>query len=140
MKRRRRRGAFKILLLIITSTSSAWTSATPLPQSGPESQWINIPSSPLEVRFTSSKRDSLILNRSSGRVVRYRVGCVSNAQTSKLKVARKTPWIDTDLESGKLVINSLGVHANDQSRCNNTNTRLAIVEVAFQDGFVWRAK
>ena len=134
------RRAITILVLIIASTSSNWSSATSLPQSGPEGLWINIPSSPLEVKFTSSKRDSLLVNRSSGRVVRYRLGCVSEAESSKLKVARKTPWVETDLESGKLVINSVSVHAQDLERCDNTNSRLAVVEVAFQDGFFWRAK
>lgn len=128
-----------IFMLMIVVSFPTWNWAKQSVQAMPEELWFNIPSSPLEVRFSPSKRDSLLFNRSSGQVVRYRLGCVIGGEGSKLKVVRKTPFVDTDLESGKVLINSISMHATDIARCVKSKTRLAVIEVVFKDGFVWKA-
>jgi hypothetical protein len=103
-----------------------------------EELWINIPSCPLEFRMNSSKRYSLLDNRSSGRVVRYRLGCVSGDEANKPRVLRRTKFVDTDLEPSKGLINSISVHSGEMERCFKMNARLAVIEVRFKDGSLWK--
>lgn len=108
-------------------------------QSELEQRWVNIASSPLEIRFTPSKRDGLLVNRSSGRVVQYRLGCVVNDSDLRIRVLKKLKPVRTQLETGKALINSVSVHQLDMERCEKAASRLAVIEVIFQDGFAWRA-
>ena len=92
-----------ILLLIIFSASLTVSlmAQSERPTQSPkafEELWINIPSSPLEVRLNSSRRYTLLNNRSSARVIGYKFGCVARSESSKIRILRKLATVDTDLE------------------------------------------
>ena len=132
---------FKNLALFITIIAAVWTNswAKPSPQMQPEEFWLTVPSSPLDARFSPSKRDIELLNRSSGKVIRYRLGCVMQ-ETNKARVVQRMPFIDVDLEGGKVLINSANRYDDDLVRCGKKKSRLAVVEVLFEDNSVWKAR
>ena len=55
--------------LLVLAISVAFPTGS-IAQSKLEERWINIPSSPLNLGFSHSKRDSSLENRSAGLVVR----------------------------------------------------------------------
>jgi hypothetical protein len=125
------------LAIIAVMSTTSWANRGS--QIVPEESWLSVPSSPLEIRFSPSKRDLALLNRSSGKIIRYRLGCVVQ-EASKIRVVRKMPFIDANLESGKVVINAFTVYADDLERCGKKKSGLAVVEVVFLDGSIWKAK
>jgi hypothetical protein len=137
------RGRRKILAVIITipiaivSLGMNWTGKSPQAES--QEWWLNVPSSPLEIRFSPSKRDMELFNRSSGHVTEYRLGCVREVGQS-LKVLRKLPLVETNLETGKVLINSVTVYTDSVEVCTRDKAKLAVVEVSFRDGSIWRVK
>jgi hypothetical protein len=131
------RSTFGIILLV--TMTSLFSPSVQSQQKKFEDLWISIPSSPLEIRFNSSRRYSLLNNRSSGRVVAYRVGCVIGDQAEKLKVVREAEPVATDLQPGKVLINSIRVHAGEMERCHEMKTQLAVIQVSFKDGSTWKA-
>jgi len=104
-----------------------------------QQSWLNIPSSPLEIRFSPSKRDMELFNRSSGHVTGYRIGCVREVG-QRLKVLRKLPVVQTNLETGTVLISSVTVYTDSVGRCTRDKAKLAVVEVSFRDGSLWRVK
>src|SRR5258705_4465310 len=93
------------LALAIVAPGLNWAAA----QSGqPEPQeWsLNVPSSPLQIGLSPSKRDMELFNRSSGHVNQYRLGCVRQVGES-IGALRKFPVVKTNLPSGKTLINSV---------------------------------
>jgi hypothetical protein len=130
------RNHFRVLLLV---TVSAFSSSA-LPQSAPDELWTNIPSCPLKVTFTPSKLFTLLRNRSSGRIVRYRLGCAVDPRDGHgYRVLRKTAWISTNMEPGKVGINLSSVYSRI-GRCADSGGHLAVVEVVFQDGATWKVR
>lgn len=130
------------LVLIVLLLIAALSNPSLKGQSKPsilEELWINVPSSPLEISFSQSKRDSMLYNRSSGTIVGYRLGCVTKDDNTKIKVVREGTLVGTDLQPAKGLINSISVHTDDLERCLNTDTHLAVIEVLFKDGFAWKA-
>ena len=109
-------------------------------QSKLEERWINIPSSPLDLRFSPSKRDSSLDNRSGGVVVQFDLGCVVSDSDSRIRVLKKLRTTPTRLEPRIALLNSVSVHEPDMKRCEKMKRRLAVIEVVFVDGFAWRAK
>src|SRR5205085_1401532 len=95
-----------------------------------EQVWFNVPSAPLEIRLSPSKRDLELFNRSFGRAIGYRLGCVR--QDSSIKVLQKLPYATTDLEPGKMLINSVSQYANHIEHCRRENAMVSVVEVRFE--------
>ena len=141
MNRNHRRGfkAVIVLLMIMTVFENSNPKAQSL-QKTFEELWINIPSCPLEFRMNSSRRYSMLENRSSATVIRYRLGCVTGTETNRPRVVRKAPPVNTDLESGKGLGASINVHTSEMERCSEMKAQLAVIEVLFKDGFVWKAR
>ncbi len=128
-----------ILAGMPTSTEAKLIAQVSSDLSSPEQLWVTLPSSPLEVRFSPSKRDIALLNRSSDTVARYSIGCVTQRET-KTRVVRKMRFIDANLETGRVLINSLTLYANDAAQCRSKKGRLAVVEVVFMDESIWKAR
>ena len=131
--------------LLIASGLLVLTISVALPtvsiaQSKVEESWINIASSPLTLRFSPSKRSSSLENRSAGVVVQFSLGCVVSESDSRIRVVKKLSTTRTRLEPGIALFNSVSVHEPDMKRCEKMKSRLAVIEVVFQDGFAWRAK
>jgi hypothetical protein len=130
--------------------------ALPLSQAeGPaklNKDWMNLPSAPLRFDVAPKTEGYLVLgNYSTGRAVRYRLGCV-NEQKGKITVLRQGSPRCTNLRSIDLKgdptnqINYtvetlvLGItHGFTLERCEE-NAKLAVVEVEFEDGAIWKAK
>lgn len=126
------------LLLTIVAVVSSTSWAKPSSQLS-EEIWLTVPASPLETRFSPSKRDIQLLNRSSGKVTRYRLGCVIQ-EANKARVVQRMPFIDADLEGGKVLINSATLYDDELEQCSKKKSRLAVVEVLFLDNSVWKAR
>jgi hypothetical protein len=106
-------------------------------QASTRESWLNIPASPLELRWSPSKRDLELFNRSSGSIVEYRMGCVREAGWI-FKVIYRSPPVETNLDSGRILINSFTVYSDIAKRCAVANTRLSVIKVSFKDGSVWK--
>jgi len=126
------------LLIIVAAVSTSSSKGQSKPPTL-EELWIDVPSSPLQREFTESKRDSVLYNRSTGVVIGYRLGCVTSGENTKLKVVQEGRCFNADLEPAKGLLNSVHVHQAELEQCLNTNTRLAVIEVLFKDGFAWKA-
>jgi hypothetical protein len=126
---------FFTIVAAVSSTSRANRSF----QITPEGPWLTVPSSPLEIRFSPSNRDVELVNRSSGKVIRFRLGCVIQ-ETNKVRVVRKMPFVDANLDSGKVLLNSSTVYADDLEQCSKKKSRVSVVEVVFLDDSIWRVK
>lgn len=82
----------------------------------------------------------MLSNRSSGRIVRFRLGCVTGAATNKVKVMRRSAPVNVDLGTDNGYAASISVHTGEMERCYKMNAQLAVIEVLFKDGFSWKAK
>ena len=103
-------------------------------------EWsVNVPSSPLEIIFSPSRRDMEFLNRSSGRINHYRLGCVRQVGEG-MRVFRKFPIVKADLSSGEALINSVTHYAESVQRCSIERGKFAVIEVGFRDGSDWKVK
>ena len=108
-------------------------------QPEPEEWSLNVPSTPLQIGFSPSKRDMELLNRSSGHVNQYRLGCVRQAG-EHTGVLRKFPSIKADLPSGKALINSVTLYEEKVQDCRRDKAKFAVIEVSFRDGSIWKLK
>lgn len=104
-----------------------------------EENWINLPSSPLESILSSSKRDLILRNRSSKPIMQYKLGCIYR-EGDKVRFVRKMPAVDTHLEPGEALLNSITIYAADIERCKKTMSKITVVEVRFADGSIWKAR
>lgn len=103
-------------------------------------EWsVNVPSSPLEIIFSPSRRDMEFLNRSSGRINHYRLGCVREVGEG-MKVLRRFPIVKADLSSGEALINSVTRYAESVQQCSMDKGKFAVIEVGFRDGSDWKVK
>jgi hypothetical protein len=125
-----------VLILALPMTSMSWLAIAR--QSATEDLWFNVESTPLEVRISPNGRHLHLLNRSPGLITRYRLGCVR--QRPEMRVVRTLPVVKADLEAGKVLINSLSLYADNVERCSRDTGRLAVVEVNFRDGSVWKIR
>ena len=132
---------FKTITLFFTivAAMSSTSRANRSFQITPEGPWLTVPSSPLEIRLSPSNRDVELVNRSSGKVIRYRLGCVIQ-EANKARVVRKMPFVDANLDSGKVLINASTVYADDLEQCSRKKSRVSVVEVVFLDDSTWRVK
>jgi hypothetical protein len=98
---------------------------------------MNLPSSPLTLNLSESKRDLLLGNGSNKRVVKYRLGEVAQKK-DKLVVVHRSEPITIDLSANETLINPSEVEQELKFSLRK-KTKLAVVEVTFSDGTVWQA-
>ena len=79
------------------------------------------------------------LNRSSGRINHYRLGCVREVGEG-MKVLRRFPIVKADLSSGEALINSVTRYAESVQQCSMDKGKFAVIEVGFRDGSDWKVK
>jgi hypothetical protein len=100
-----------------------------------DENWLDVSSSPLQIRF--SKRDLLFVNRSSKKIVSFRLGCVGGISDNL--VISELPVVTTNLEPANALISSITFYRTDLERCKRKNGKLAVVSVGFEDNSSWRA-
>lgn len=104
----------------------------------PAEEWsVNIASSPLEIGLSPNQRFLNLLNRSSGNITRYRLGCVVQNGES-MKVLRRFSPVNSQLAPGKVLINSVTIYSESVQRCSLVRAKVAVIEVRFKDGSVWK--
>lgn len=106
--------------------------------------WINIPSSPLEFRLFPNKRFLGLANRSTGRVVEFTLGCVTQ-DGDKVRMVHQATATKTDLASNsasgkQLYFKDVSAYAQDRECCNKATAKLAVVRVTFADGSTWKVE
>jgi hypothetical protein len=130
---------FGLTLIVMVLASRGISQVVVSPATEPQVWWLNVEASPLEVRFSPSRRDVELFNRSSGRVIQYRLGCV-RVNGQRVKALHRLAIVGTDLGSNKSLINSTTVYMDSAHTCMQDKAKLAIVEVGFGDGSVWKVK
>jgi hypothetical protein len=125
-----------VLILVITRLTFAFHQQKSAP---PEEWWANVPSSPLFMAGSPSKRDLSLENRSSGMIVSYTLGCVIQGG-GRWRVLHRMNNISTSLEPGKALLSSVSVYTKHRERCARKDARVAVVEVHFSDGSVWKSR
>lgn len=101
-----------------------------------EDLFLDVPFSPLGISFSQSKRDVLFSNRYTQKVIRYQLGCVRSLKD--VRASGSSPFVTTDLEPGKILINSTSLYTNDAQRCIQKEAKLAFVKVVFADNSSWQ--
>ena len=127
--------AIILLLGIALGTASSFPSREPTFLREDE-WWANLPSSPLVMLGSPSKRDVSLENRSGDIIISYTMGCVIRTGT-RWRVLRKLRRTNTNLEPGKALLNSASTYARSREECSERKAKLALVEVYFADGTTW---
>jgi hypothetical protein len=100
--------------------------------------WFNLPSSPLTFAISPSKRDLMLVNRSSTLITSYRLGCVIEVE-GRTRVVCKMAKVRMELKPGEALMNSITVYSREKERCDKKRAKLAVVETQFTDGSSWKA-
>ena len=131
---------FAAIILLSIANAAPGTGWADQPSQAVPQEWsFNVPSSPLEIRFSPGKRDMQFFNRSSGRVSQFRLGCVRQVGEST-KILHRFSAVKSDLLAGKALINSLTVYDANIQHCSAVRTKFAVIEVSFRDGSMWRVR
>jgi hypothetical protein len=133
--------AVALLLLILTAIPSI-NQGQQVGEVTSQEWWINVPSSPLEFKLFPNKRFLGLTNRSTGRVVQFRLGCVIQGR-DLIRVVRKATVTKTDLAASgaagqQFYFKDVSSYAEDRKCCAKENAKLAVVEVNFADGSTWK--
>lgn len=103
-----------------------------------EEWWINIPSSPLKLGLTENQRFVVLSNLSSSRIIQYRLGCIEEREGG-FRVIGRLKATRTDLVTNQTIINPVGLD-EDKKGCDKKRGKIAVIEVEFADGSIWKAK
>lgn len=137
------RNCFAVILLsLILSSPPSMTLTQQTDGVSPQDWWINIPSSPLEFNLFPNKRFLGLTNRSTGRVVQFTLGCVTQ-DGDKIRAVCKATVTKTDLAASstagqQLYFKDVSAYAEDRKCCDKASAKLAVVEVNFADGSTWK--
>ena len=104
---------------------------------------LNLPSSPLQLTASANRRFLNVENHSGRQVRSYRLGCVIERRSGiKLlaKFARDAANLAPQGPSGEVHLAILSAYGERFKLCRAKAAKLAVVEVRFSDGSVWKAK
>lgn len=138
----RRHSYGAVLLLLVAGVMLSISQAHQTDKAISEEWWINLPSSPLRIARTPNGRLMTLSNHSSNRITQYQLGCVIK-ESDKVKVVckmnrQKTDLLPADSVKGEVYFESLDSREKHKERCDKKNAKLAVVEVIFADGSVWK--
>lgn len=131
-----------ILLLLILSSSSSMSLTHQADVVTPQDWWFNVPSSPLEFSLFPNKRFLGLTNRSTGRIVQFALGCVTQ-DGDKIRAVCRATVTKTDLAASstsgqQLYFKDVAAYSEDRKCCDKAKAKLAVVEVNFADGSTWK--
>jgi hypothetical protein len=132
-----------VLLLILLAFSTSITRSQQSNQPIPE-YWINLPSAPLRIGSTPDNDGYTLANYNNlGRVVRYRFGCVIQKDKRivilnrrQIKEGEFSPLLLGQIRPSQ-ELRVTGSHAFPEPICKKG--KLAVIEVEFEDGAIWKA-
>lgn len=101
--------------------------------------WLNVPSSPLRFERLPNARFVTLTNVSTGRVVRYQLGCVRRVG-ERYVVVDKLQEVPTDLSPREGHPANINGFLDEEKRCNAKRSRVSAVFATFADGATWRAR
>jgi hypothetical protein len=101
--------------------------------------WVNLPSAPLIFMPSPSRRDLSLINRSTGRIIKYRLGCLLSGNDN-IRVIKRMRLLNTDLLTNRALLNSTSVYENEIEVCSKKSAKIGVVEVVFADGSTWAAR
>ncbi|HVE57434.1 MAG TPA: hypothetical protein VNB22_11445 [Pyrinomonadaceae bacterium] len=106
-----------------------------------KTRWINFPAAPLE--FGLLRNGNLFLqNKSEKQIESYKLGCVTEDKDNHLKTVVEISEVKYKIKpkGEKWSINSIGTdeYLTEFKTCYDKNAKLSVIEVHFDDNFVWR--
>jgi hypothetical protein len=104
-----------------------------------EDRWINLTETPLKLSLLGGG-DFVFTNVSPQRILGYRLGCV-DGNGGIIKRMDETKMTLTPNE-GASSTNSMGISEQMEELyvCHQSRAKLAVIEVKYEDGSVWKAK
>jgi hypothetical protein len=117
--------------------------------SGIQIQIYDSAKAPIRLRLTSADKNIEVVNHSDQRVDALSFGCVSESPNGKVLVKSRVESIENfdlkhiDLppaDTKKSIFSFFSFPATEKSvrECTNLGQRLAIVEVVFENGSIWK--
>jgi len=111
-------------------------------------EWIvNLPSSPLSISPASKVKAVRFDSRSTGNIVGFRLGCVAETKDSfTILEVLKEQRINLPAAIGEgdidpqIIFMPISEFDGYRSRCEKANAKVAVIEVEFSDGGIWKAK
>jgi hypothetical protein len=98
--------------------------------------WVNLPGTPLKFSLLANRYTLSLTNVSKKVIRKHTLGCVKTPTQSIHKLRKVT----VTLEPGKSSFGNLDSYQKDLAACQASDSALAVVNVTFTDGEVWKAK
>ena len=103
---------------------------------------FNPETAPLKVKLSPGRRYTRVENHSEKSVKGYQLGCVVK-ENAKITVkfafdVRHVELKPLDLPGGSMYSESYGTEQSGLWQCRQTSTKLAVIEVLFADGTIWK--
>jgi hypothetical protein len=119
------------------------------PGSSPDSQWlISLPASPVKISLAKRGEHIAVESRSIGNITRVKFGCVAEEQNT-FNVVEELTEKSINLPAGinigpgtidpTITFFPIAEFRSGKARCESTGTKMAAVDVGFDDNSVWRA-